>query len=52
MTSWTPKRDERRPERIQALKAKIERGEYQVPSERVADAVIRWYRRMDSISRR
>ena len=51
MTSWTPKRDERRPERIQALKAKIERGEYQIPSERVADAVIHWYRRTDPISR-
>lgn len=52
MTSWAPKRGERRPDRIQALKAKIERGEYQIPSERVADAVIHWYRRTDPISRR
>jgi hypothetical protein len=33
--------------RVEALKARIERGEYQVPAERVADAVILWYRRME-----
>lgn len=52
MTGWTPKRDARRPERLRAIKAKIERGEYTVPPERVADAVIAWYRRIDPTSRR
>ncbi len=52
MTGWTPKSDGRRPEDLRALKAKIERGEYEVPPERVADAVILWYRRTDPFSRR
>jgi anti-sigma28 factor (negative regulator of flagellin synthesis) len=52
MTGWTPKHGARRPERILALKAKIERGEYQVPPERVADAIMAWYRRIDPPSRR
>jgi len=34
--------------RLEALKARIEEGEYQIPAERVADAVILWYRRMES----
>ena len=33
--------------RLDALKARIEQGEYQVPADRVADAVILWYWRMD-----
>ena len=52
MINWPPKSDEPRPERIQELKARIERGEYQVPSERVADAIISWYQRADPFSRR
>ena len=52
VTGWTPKRDARRPERILALKAKIDRGDYQVPPERVADAVMAWYRRIEPTSQR
>ena len=52
MTGWTPKRDTHRPERILALKAKIDRGDYQVPPERVADAVMAWYRRIEPTSQR
>ena len=33
--------------RLEALKARIEQGEYQVPADRVANAVILWYRRME-----
>lgn len=33
--------------RVSALKERIEQGEYRVPAEQVADAVILWYRRME-----
>ncbi len=47
MTGGTPRNREGRAQRLEALKARIERGEYRVPAERVADAVILWYRRME-----
>ena len=33
--------------RLEVLKERIEQGEYQVPADRVADAVILWYWRME-----
>lgn len=47
MTGRTPGPVEGRSQRLQSLKIRIERGEYRVPAERVADAVILWYRRME-----
>jgi len=44
---WAPERDDGRQDRIRAVKARVERGEYQVPAELIADAVIAWYLRMD-----
>jgi anti-sigma28 factor (negative regulator of flagellin synthesis) len=47
VTDSTPHLDEGRSQRLEALKTRIERGQYRVPAERVADAVILWYRRME-----
>lgn len=47
MTGRTPRHGEGRSRRLESLKARIERGEYRVPAEHVADAVILWYRRTE-----
>ena len=47
MKDGVPRRGADSAQRLEALKARIEEGEYHVPAERVADAVIRWYRRME-----
>jgi anti-sigma28 factor (negative regulator of flagellin synthesis) len=47
MTGGRPRRADRQTLRLEALKADIERGEYRVPAEQVADAVLLWYRRME-----
>ncbi len=47
MTDGTPRRGNESSLRLEALKARIEEGEYQIPAEQVADAVILWYRRME-----
>jgi anti-sigma28 factor (negative regulator of flagellin synthesis) len=44
--------DDQREDRVRSLRARIERGEYRVPAETVADAVIEWYRRVEPINRR
>jgi anti-sigma28 factor (negative regulator of flagellin synthesis) len=49
---WPPDRDDHRETRVRAVKDRIERGEYRVPAESVADAVIEWYRRVDPVNRR
>ena len=33
--------------RLEELKTSIERGEYRVSADRVADAILLWYRRME-----
>ncbi len=47
MTDGTPRRGIDSSRRLEVLKERIEQGEYQIPAERVADAVILWYRRME-----
>ena len=47
MTDGDPRRGIGLSRRLEALKERIEEGEYQIPAERVADAVILWYRRME-----
>jgi len=47
MTDGAPRRGTDSSRRLEVLKARIEEGEYQIPAERVADAVILWYRRME-----
>lgn len=47
MTDKTTRRGDDPSERLEVLKARIENGEYRVPAERIADAVILWYWRME-----
>ena len=47
MTDGAPRQGVDSSQRLEVLKARIEEGEYQIPAERVADAVILWYRRME-----
>ena len=47
MTDGAPRRGSDSSRRLEALKERIEQGEYQIPADRVADAVILWYRRME-----
>ena len=47
MTDGAPRRGIDSSRRLEALKERIEQGEYQIPADRVADAVILWYRRME-----
>ena len=47
MTVWIPKPDDGREDRVRIVKDRVRRGEYHVPAESVADAVIAWYRRME-----
>jgi anti-sigma28 factor (negative regulator of flagellin synthesis) len=44
--------DEERTRRIRRIAERIERGEYRVPAQEVADSVIAWYRRIDPPTRR
>jgi len=47
MTDGAARRGIDSSQRLEALKERIEEGEYQISAERVADAVILWYRRME-----
>ncbi len=47
MTARPPQPDNRQQERIRSIKERIRDGEYRVPADTVADAVINWYRRLD-----
>lgn len=46
MTGGPPPSD-RQAMRLEELKTSIERGEYRVSADRVADAILLWYRRME-----
>ncbi|HZJ48521.1 MAG TPA: flagellar biosynthesis anti-sigma factor FlgM [Acidimicrobiia bacterium] len=52
MSARGEQRDEQRSRRIREIRKRIDRGEYRVSAEAVADSLIAWYRRMDMISRR
>ncbi|MEN8233834.1 MAG: flagellar biosynthesis anti-sigma factor FlgM [Actinomycetota bacterium] len=45
MTSRSEERRDERRERVNTVKENVGRGEYRVPAETVADAIISWYRR-------
>ena len=47
MTGGPPPRFDRQAMRLEELKTSIERGEYRVSADRVADAILLWYRRME-----
>ncbi len=43
---------EERAGKIREITERIERGEYRVPADQVADSLIDWYRRIDPPTRR